>query len=557
MSPPLRRLAVLGLVLAASVASCQEPTQITLTVRTNVPYRPNVSMAMWSSSGGRIPQGSAPQVTHGEPWLSDGLLGDLVVTPRGGKDEPLTLHVVLGVGRDPARCSSEDSKGCIVARRRLAFVPHTRLRVPVVLWLACDGVACGEDETCNYVGKCVPAALDPAACSSPDGCVLPGDPPGTGDAGISDAGPGDTRDASDSAGDAGVSVVQLATGWQHTCALLSSGVVKCWGENQYGELGDGTMAPRSTPTPVINLGGAATAIAAGAYHSCALVGGGVKCWGLNNFGQLGDNTATLRNAPVSVVNLGGAATALSSACAYHTCAVVDGVLKCWGYNFFGQLGDGTTAQRNTPVSVINLGGAATAIVGGLAHTCGLLSGGVIKCWGQNASGELGDGTTAPKSTPTPVINPGGAATAVTGGRIHTCALIGGAVKCWGSNDFGQLGDNSMTRRSAPVSVINLGGAATALSGGGFHNCALVGGGVRCWGSNGNNEMGDGTMTHRSTPVSVMNLGGAVMALSSAGAEHACALLNGSVRCWGRNTSGQLGDGTTTPRGTPVAVLSLP
>ncbi len=581
MSTPLRRPAVLGLVLVAAIASCQEPTQITLVVRTNVPYRANVTMAMWSSTSGRIAPGTAPQAIYSEPWLSDGLLGDLVVTPGRSKDEPLTLRVVLGVGRDPSQCSDANAKGCIVARRRLSFVPHTRLRVPVVLWLACDGVVCGDDETCNYVGKCVPATVDPGACSSPEGCVLPGDPPGPGDAGAFETGPGDTGafetgpgdtgaletgpvDASDGASlsdgrDAGVSVTELATGWQHTCALLSSGAVKCWGSNGNGELGDGTTTQRGSPAAAINLGAAATAIVSGALSSCALLTGGtVKCWGSNAFGQLGDSTMISRSTPVSVINLGGAAMAIAGG-GYHTCAILSGGgVKCWGNNDSGQLGDGTTTQRSSPVSVSNLDAAATGIAGGGFHTCALLSSGAVMCWGGNGSGELGDGTTTQRSSPVSVSNLGATATAVVTGRLHTCALLtGGTVKCWGYNTFGQLGDGTTTTPANPVSVINLGGAAAALSGGAFHTCALVGGGVKCWGSNGNNEMGDGSMTHRSAPVPVSNLGGIATALSAAGAEHTCAVLSGGVRCWGRNTNGQLGDNTTMARSTPVTVLSLP
>jgi len=144
-------------------------------LRTNVPYRAGTSVALWTSTGARTEPGRAPQMTTSEAWLSDGMLGDLVVTPQSRKDEPLALVVVMGLQRDPSTCTERDAKGCIVARRKLAFVPKHTVRIPVVMHLACEGVSCDENSTCNYLGACIPAEVDPNTCSSPDGCVLAGD----------------------------------------------------------------------------------------------------------------------------------------------------------------------------------------------------------------------------------------------------------------------------------------------------------------------------------------------------------------------------------------------
>ncbi len=171
------------------MTACQDPTQVSVIVRTNVPYRSDASMALWTSKGGQIAAGTTPQAVYREPWLPEGTLGDLVVTPSQSQNEPLSVRVVLGVGRDPTTCSDTDTKGCVVARRRLAFVPHTRLRVPVVLHLACLGVVCAQDATCDRAGKCVSASVDPAACASVDGCLLPGDPVTGVPAPPADAGP--------------------------------------------------------------------------------------------------------------------------------------------------------------------------------------------------------------------------------------------------------------------------------------------------------------------------------------------------------------------------------
>lgn len=157
-------------------------------------------MAFWSSSSGRFGASAPPQTTSAEAWGSDGKLGSLVVTPSSRTDEPLSLKVVLGLGRDPSTCTDADSARCIVAKRRLAFVPQVPLRVPIVLHLACEGVSCGEDQTCNYLGKCTSAILDPNACASSEGCALDGDATVNGvadkttekpatEAGVTDAGP--------------------------------------------------------------------------------------------------------------------------------------------------------------------------------------------------------------------------------------------------------------------------------------------------------------------------------------------------------------------------------
>ncbi len=446
MSSALRRLVILGLALVGTVASCQDPTQITLVVRTNVPYRTNVAMAMWSSTSGRIAPGAAPQATHGEPWLSDGLLGDLVVTPGGGKDDPLTLRVVLGVGRDPAQCTDADSKGCIVARRKLAFVPHTRLRVPVVLWLGCEGVVCSEDTTCNYVGKCVSAVVDPNACSSPEGCVLPGDPSesgvaeagsgdtgvfetGPGDTGVTETGPGDTGpfpgdsgDASDTSSpgdsaDAGVpSVVQITAGGYHTCVRFGDSTVKCWGKNNVGQLGLGDTTNRGDQPgqmganlPTVDLGPGRTAlqIIAGSLHTCArLDNSTVKCWGYNNLGQLGlgDTAQRVTPATLTAVDLGPGRTVLELAAGHHhTCARLDdGTSKCWGDNMSGQLGLGDilfrgaeAGQMGASLLAVNMGPgrAALQLTAGDLHTCARLDNAAVKCWGGNGSGQLGLGDT--------------------------------------------------------------------------------------------------------------------------------------------------------------------
>ena len=296
-----------------------------------------------------------------------------------------------------------------------------------------------------------------------------------------------------------------------------------------------------------------TAISAGRWYTCALTtSGGVKCWGQNGYGQLGDGTTTDRTTPVDVIGLTSGVSAITTGW-FHTCALTaSGGVKCWGFNDDGELGDGTTDGRTTPVNVSGLTNGFIAIDAGGWHTCALKYGSGVKCWGANAAGQLGDGTTTDRYTP---VNVGGLATgdAISAGGWHTCAVAFGGVKCWGFNNNGQLGDGTTDYRTTPVDVSGLTSGVSAIAAGEYHTCALTsGGGVKCWGWGG--QLGNGTNTDSTTPVDVSGLASGVSAIA-AGGNHTCALtVSGGVKCWGDNWLGQLGDGTTTDRRTPVDVF---
>ena len=351
----------------------------------------------------------------------------------------------------------------------------------------------------------------------------------------------------------------VSAGYVQTCALTTTGGVKCWGENGTGALGDGTTAERHTPVDVSGLTSGVAAITTGGFHTCALTtSGGVKCWGDNSIGELGDGTTLERDTPVDVSGLTSGVAAISAGYG-HTCALTTaGGVKCWGWNFTGQVGDGTILERDTPVDVSGLTSGVAAISADGYHTCALTTVGGAKCWGDNGTGQLGDGTTLERDTPVDVSGLTSGVAAVSAGDFHSCALTtSGGAKCWGDNGNGALGDGTTLERDTPVDVSGLTSGVSAVSAGGYHTCALTtSGGVKCWGDNGNGQLGDGTTTISHMPVDVSGLTSGVAAVS-AGDGHTCALtILSGVTCWGNNGNGQLGDGTTKIRRKPAVVSGL-
>ncbi|MGL4649979.1 MAG: RCC1 domain-containing protein, partial [Caldilineaceae bacterium] len=297
------------------------------------------------------------------------------------------------------------------------------------------------------------------------------------------------------------SVQQVGTGEAHTCVLTSGGGVKCWGFNWWGQVGDGGGVYNLMPVDVIGLESGVQAISAGTAHNCALTtSGGVKCWGNNVFGQLGDGTTSSHRIPNDVTGLVSGVQAIAAG-NVHTCALtIAGGVKCWGFNASGQLGDGTTTDRDTPVDVSGLADDIRAISAGYNHTCVLTNGGGVQCWGRNIFGELGDGTTTDSRTPVDVSGLTSGVQAIVAAYDYSCALTNaGGVKCWGLNESGRLGDGTQTNRLTPVDVSGLASGVQAIA---AHDqaCALLsGGGVKCWGPNANGQVGDGTTTNRLTP----------------------------------------------------------
>jgi alpha-tubulin suppressor-like RCC1 family protein len=347
------------------------------------------------------------------------------------------------------------------------------------------------------------------------------------------------------------------------CALLDGGAVTCWGENAFGQLGTGDTTARPLPSDplVFPSGFAPLQIVLGNQHSCAIAAGDrIKCWGSNQLGQLGPEAPGERHAPGADLRLRGRTVRALAAGDDHTCALLDGgAVKCWGRNAAGQLGLGDLANRGDRASQMGdqlpevaLGSPAIAIAAGAAHTCAVVGDGQVKCWGAGSAGQLGLGNDASALVPpAPTVALPGAATAVVAGADYSCALLaGGQAACWGDGARGQLGAGDTAAHTAPAGPISFGATATALAAGRQHACALLANGrIACWGANDKGQLGRGDTRDRTRPETV-DTGPARASAIAAGGDTTCVLLDGgAVRCWGANDGGQLGLGDAMPRAT--------
>jgi cysteine-rich repeat protein len=375
---------------------------------------------------------------------------------------------------------------------------------------------------------------------------------------------------------------RLVTGDEHTCALLDSGSVRCWGRGVTGQLGYGNennIGDDEVPAQAgdVPVGGTVRRLAAGAGHTCAVLdSGSVRCWGAGSFGRLGyGNTEYVGDdeTPASKgdVNVGAPVRQIAAGW-WHTCALLDsGTVRCWGASHVGQLGYGnqnSIGDDEFPDSYgpIKFGDdLVRQIAAGNFHTCALLDSGSVRCWGSSSSGQLGYGNKNNIGDFTPAaevgdVNVGGDVIQLTAGSEHTCALLdSGSVRCWGSSSSGQLGygnKNNIGDDESPILAgdVNVGGTVIQIAARGAHTCALLdSGSVRCWGSGIDGQLGyknTNNIGDDEFPVKVgdVDIGGTVRQIA-AGHDHTCALLDsGSVRCWGRGFEGRLGYGNVNDVG---------
>jgi alpha-tubulin suppressor-like RCC1 family protein len=350
--------------------------------------------------------------------------------------------------------------------------------------------------------------------------------------------------------------VAIAAGGSHTCVLLATNEVSCWGANFSGQLGRNSISNAETVPMVIPNLTNATGLDLGGNQSCVRITiGRVLCWGSNTAGELGVNPSVASNSafpiPMQSLIVAGANVAAVATGFYHTCALLaDQTVRCWGANWLGQLGDGTRNDSFNAVTVAGLSGVQT-LRAGASSTCAITNVGAAVCWGGADQGSTGN------SPPVTVFGLS-TATGVAAGLNSSCALLGGAVKCWGSNFSGALGNGSFVDSAIPVSVASISNA-TALSGGAIHYCArLATGSVQCWGGNYADALGHvGQLGDSALPLNVTNITTAVAL--SVGDAHSCAVLqNQTVQCWGDNSSGQLGANppSGTSSATPLTVAGI-
>ena len=415
----------------------------------------------------------------------------------------------------------------------------------------------------------------------------------------------------------------ISVGRLYSCGILTDTTARCWGNTANGEGGDGIGSVGFYPTAVLASGTQAsnpvtlsgiTQLSAGLTHTCALLADTTaRCFGWNSSGALGDGTTTARLNPVAVLASGTQASnpvTLSgithiTAGTYHTCALLaDTTARCWGRNTRGQLADGTTTQRLNPVAVLASGTQASnpVTLSGITrietgqpsqwdsreHTCAVMADTTMRCWGDNQQGQLGSGTTSPSRELNPVAvlasgthasNPvtlSGVAQISVGYNYSCARMVDTTARCWGTGGSGNLGDGTATRRLNPVAVLASGtqdaspvtlSGITRIATSYQHTCAVLADTTaRCWGDNSNGKLGAGTSTWAGgNPVRVLASGTEASSpvpqtgvVDIAGGEyHTCAALaDGGARCWGYNFFGMLGDGTdSTTRLNPVRVLA--
>ncbi|MET0398712.1 MAG: Ig-like domain-containing protein [Longimicrobiaceae bacterium] len=331
---------------------------------------------------------------------------------------------------------------------------------------------------------------------------------------------------------ASLAVLSVSAGDFHSCAVTGEQRAYCWGRNDSGQLGDGSTASRTLPSPVAGGLRFAAVSAQGGFHSCGLTPEGrAYCWGGNAAGQLGDGTTVARSAPVAVA--GGHTFASVSVNANHSCGLTrEGRALCWGSNEMGQLGTGSLAPSPVPVPVSG-GLLFTALDAGGNSTCGIAAGGQLFCWGWNYYAQLGDGSFTNQAAPTRAAG-GLRFASVDAGSHLTCGVAtDGAGYCWGYGYGSGRDPGTPTRMGWST-------AFRAVLAGGYSACGLgTDGAAQCW--------YEGQTAGGAVP-------GIVFESLSAGTHHVCGVTSAyRAVCWGRNEDGQLGDGTRVPRPAPTPV----
>lgn len=344
----------------------------------------------------------------------------------------------------------------------------------------------------------------------------------------------------------------IAAGVDTTCAITAGGALKCWGNDDFGQIGNGSPnTDEPFPTAVLGLSSGVISVQTTWSFTCALRdNASIACWGSDGFGQLGDggpiDNADRSPSPVEVMGVSGTPSAIGLGWG-NSCAILSsGALRCWGSDAWGSLGDGPGEPIGTSLPKTILSNDVYTFVGGTGHGCALSTSGGVACWGWDYDGEIGNGEPSlQEDEPTAVTGLSAGVIQVSAGAKHSCVVTQlGTVRCWGVNEKGELGiGNYDSPQMAPVPV-ELDEDVVSIACGAEHSCVLTrGGAVKCWGSDEYGQLGDGTgNSSGGTAVDVVGLGAGVVAIAS-GALHSCARLeSGSIQCWGSNMNGRLGNG---------------
>jgi alpha-tubulin suppressor-like RCC1 family protein len=383
---------------------------------------------------------------------------------------------------------------------------------------------------------------------------------------------------------------QVEIGSNHSAAIDSEGNIFTWGYNYYGQLGDGTSTNRTTPTEITNqfglvAGETITSVSLGGSHSAAITSKGrIFTWGNNEFGQLGDGTSTSKNIPTEItsffnLNITEKISSISIGYSYSSAITSEGRIFTWGVNYSSVLGDGTTTHRYVPTDITNQFSLNTEeviinVFFGSSHSGAITSQGRVFTWGLNNLGQLGVGESDYDSHPNPIeitnqfpLSEGELITEISLGVDHSSAITSeGRVFTWGYNSYGQLGDGTTTQRNIPTEITNqfvllTGETVRSIFLGSEHSLAMSSyGRIYVWGRNSSGQLGDGTTTDRNIPKEItshfyLDAEEVIKSISMGFSYSSGITSDGKIFTWGSNRQGQLGDGTTTERNTPTEITN--
>jgi alpha-tubulin suppressor-like RCC1 family protein len=330
-----------------------------------------------------------------------------------------------------------------------------------------------------------------------------------------------------------------------------------WGRNSVGQLGDNTTTNKSSPVQTVAYGANWKQISNATQNMAAIkTDGTLWLWGRNSYGGIGDNTNINRSSPVQTVAFGTNWKQVS--CGYIGAAAIktDGTLWCWGYNFFGQVGDNTVTFRSSPVQTVAFGTNWKQVSSGYLGGAAIKTDGTLWRWGYNSVGELGDNTTTNRSSPVQTVTRGTNWKQVSAKRYMTAAIkTDGTLWTWGFNAYGLLGDNTTTSRSSPVQTIARGTNWMQVSCGNKCMAAIkTDGTLWTWGRTQEGQLGDNTVTNRSSPIQTISYGTNWKQVSCGYNNVAAIKTDGTLWIWGTNSGGELGDNTVTSRSSPVQTV---